>query len=241
METKRKRNSGNRFAISLIGALLLLGSCMPPAPQPPPVLFVTDYQGGNVLTFKNLVGVTGNVIPDNNLIGSQTALSQPLDVGVNAAGQLLVCNYKGSAITIYNDALNTNGNLAPVRTVKGAATEISGPTSLSVDRARDVVYVLNTGAGKVSILVFRQHRVHYRPAKHRDIPGRQDQYPRWHVPRRSNDQGRKYPTKQAGADVPAGEVAGQGIGTERARRMTRTTFLRSAMTCNRNERRISGC
>jgi hypothetical protein len=51
MESKRKSRLGNRFTIGLIGAVLLLRGCMPPASKPPPVLFIADAVGGKILTF----------------------------------------------------------------------------------------------------------------------------------------------------------------------------------------------
>jgi 6-phosphogluconolactonase (cycloisomerase 2 family) len=137
---------------------LLPAGCSPPPAQTPqttsPILFVSDSKGNNVLTFKNPVGVTGNLAPDGNLFGPQTDISGPSDAAVNKAGQLLVCDTSTDRITVYDDALNTNGNLAPVRTVKGAATGLSLPISISLDRSRDVLYVLNNGTGRNSILAF---------------------------------------------------------------------------------------
>ena len=122
------------------------------APPPPPTtLFIANFTGSNVTSYRNPAGVNGNIAPDTNLAGAQTLLAQPSDIIVDAAGNLLATNFGTASITGYDDAVNTNGNLAPDRNVQGAATNLVQPTSLAVNTASDLAFVADIGTDQIYV------------------------------------------------------------------------------------------
>jgi len=129
------------------------GVCSPnpctPSPTPvTPQLFVANFVGKNVVSFKNPQNVNGNQPPDTNLQGAQTQLLNTADIVVTASGVLLSANRvaaPAASVTAYPGAATANGNVAPARNVQGANTGLSLPTTLAISTANDLLFVANNG------------------------------------------------------------------------------------------------
>lgn len=89
---------------------------------------------------------TGNAAPIYTIAGSNTGLSAPWAVALDAAGRLFVSNAgprgtnPGNSITVY--AANATGNAAPIYTIAGSNTGLSSPESIVLDDVGQL-YVLN--------------------------------------------------------------------------------------------------
>jgi hypothetical protein len=122
----------------------------------PDVLFIANFNpvtGNSVTSYQSPETVNGNIAPDTNLQGTQTQLTNPADIVVDAAGALLVTNFATNSITVYSNAISANGNFAPNRNVTGGATGLAGPVSLAVDTTNDLVFVANIAPAN-NILVY---------------------------------------------------------------------------------------
>ena len=105
-------------------------------------------QPGALLVFAP--GAAGNATPIATISGSNTGLSAPADVAVDAAGEIIVSDF--SNVLIF--PANANGNVAPIRIIQGANTGISGANGVAVD-AQGNIYVANTGANSVTVYANR--------------------------------------------------------------------------------------
>ena len=75
-------------------------------------------------------GATGNATPMATIAGSNTGLTSPAGIAVDAAGRLYVTNLAGNgisvnSITVY--AASATGNATPTATIAGSNTELSAP------------------------------------------------------------------------------------------------------------------
>lgn len=127
----------------------------------PPVLFVADFGGQNVVSFANPAALNGLVVPATNLFGpGTTGLSFPADIIVTQNGSLVASNFAGPAgagpgtLTRYDNAVSATGSTAPNATLQGASTDLSTPASLTVNLAQDLVFVANLGPVPGNITVY---------------------------------------------------------------------------------------
>ncbi len=82
-------------------------------------------------------GSNGNVAPSATIAGSNTGLSDPRGIALDANGNIYVANYDASTVTVY--PAGSNGNVAPSETI-----DSPGVTGLALD-ARGNIYVTSGG------------------------------------------------------------------------------------------------
>ena len=126
-----------------------------------PILYIANFgPPGNVTAYDITVPTTlnGNIPPNANLAGAQTALSQPIDLAIATNGALVVGNYRpqgtSASVTTYANALDLgaiNGNIVPAGNVQGAATLLVNPTSLAIDAAHDLAFVSEQAGGTIHV------------------------------------------------------------------------------------------
>src|SRR5580692_2186849 len=81
-----------------VGVLPLLDSSVAQAagPDPQGTIYVADYGAGAIKIFAP--GSNGNVAPERVISGSNTGLSLPGDVKVDALGDIYVANLEGGSV-----------------------------------------------------------------------------------------------------------------------------------------------
>jgi hypothetical protein len=119
------------------------------------VLFVLSTQIG-VVSFERAESATGTSQPRTLLAaGPDSGMYGPRDLAITSTGALFVASENDASIAVYD--ANDTGITAPARRISGASTGISAPVSISVDEARDLLFVVNsgaTGATETDVLVF---------------------------------------------------------------------------------------
>ncbi len=88
-------------------------------------------------------GAGGNVTPTATIAGTNTGLSAPFGVALDAAGQVYVANAGRSgngSITVYTPG--ATGNVTPTATIAGGNTGLTSPLSIALDAAGQL-YVMN--------------------------------------------------------------------------------------------------
>jgi hypothetical protein len=89
---------------------------------------------------QDVVGVVGGAIA-----GTNTGLSQPRGLALDAAGRLLVSNSATPAsITVYASASVATGNVTPSITISGSSTLLRAPGQIALNR--------NVGSGELYVL-----------------------------------------------------------------------------------------
>ncbi|MGA7092919.1 MAG: hypothetical protein WBW87_17965, partial [Candidatus Cybelea sp.] len=78
-----------------------------------PLLYVVNNQASTVTAYR--AGGRGNLAPAISISGSNTQLSTPINLALNAKGKTFVTNLGSNAVTEY--AADANGNVAPVATI----------------------------------------------------------------------------------------------------------------------------
>lgn len=143
------------FLPVVVGIALLACGCVSPRR--------TSVNGGStgklyvstaasILRFGGALQATGNVAPEVTISGSQTQLSSPQRLLLDASGnRLLVANQGGGSILIFSSASTTSGNIAPAA-VLTSTSHMSAPVDLAIDPTGgiDLLYV----ADGQNILVF---------------------------------------------------------------------------------------
>jgi sugar lactone lactonase YvrE len=112
---------------------------------------------GKVTVYPPLAASTGilNEAPIAVIVGSNTLLSRPAGIAVDASGDIYVANQQGGpigpgdiyapgVITIYH--AGNNGNVAPTATISGAATGLVYPLGIALDSFGNI-YVSNSEGG----------------------------------------------------------------------------------------------
>jgi sugar lactone lactonase YvrE len=80
-------------------------------------------------------GSTGNVAPTSSISGSNTGLSVPFGIALDAADNIYVANsgvsgILGNSITVY--AADSNGNVTPAAKIQGANTTLNAPLLIAI-------------------------------------------------------------------------------------------------------------
>jgi len=106
---------------------------------------------GTILRFGGALMASGNVAPEATISGSQTQLSSPQRILLDAAtDRLLVANQGGGSILIFSNASTASGNsIAPSAVLTSTGT-MTAPVDLAIDAGANLLYV----ADGQNILVF---------------------------------------------------------------------------------------
>ena len=97
-------------------------------------------------------GATGNATPTATIAGSNTGLSGPFGIALDAAGRLYVAN-NGVAggpgsITVY--AAGATGNATPTATIPGSNAGLTDPEAIALDAAGQL-YVANYASSTITV------------------------------------------------------------------------------------------
>jgi len=105
----------------------------------------------SILRFSNAESSNGNIAPTGTVNGSNTSLSAPQHLFLDAANdRLYVANQGGSSILVFDNASTLSGNVTPTRVLSGPATLLVAPFDVTLDPVNNLLYV----ADGTSILVF---------------------------------------------------------------------------------------
>ena len=92
---------------------------------------------------------TGNFSPGANVItGTNTGLTMPEDINVDASGKIYVANTGNSSVTTY--AAGSSGNATPLQTISGTNTGLNAPAGISVDTSGNI-YVSNGPSASITV------------------------------------------------------------------------------------------
>lgn len=114
-----------------------------------PCLYVAN-EGANTVTVYP-VGAIGNVKPIQMIGGTKTGLNAPLDVALDAGGNIYVTNSQSNSLTVY--ASGASGNVAPIQKIKGPNTGLRTPYGVAISPIDGNIYVANEAANSVTIYV----------------------------------------------------------------------------------------
>ena len=113
-----------------------------PAPAATGKLYVSNQNGNSILRFDNAFTASGNQAPSATISGTNTGLSGPQFMLLDAANdRLFVANATGSSVLIWDAASTRSGNVAPTRTIAGASTGFVTPSDVALDKTHDLLYV----------------------------------------------------------------------------------------------------
>jgi hypothetical protein len=104
-------------------------------------IFVAEQGDNNITIYPPSPAGTLNELPVTQINGSNTGLSTPDGVAVDATGKIYVAN-RGGSVTVY--AANPIGtvNATPLATIAGSNTGLFNPTGIALD-ASGKIYVSN--------------------------------------------------------------------------------------------------
>jgi sugar lactone lactonase YvrE len=117
---------------------------------------------GNVTIYS--AGSNGNVAPIGTIGGSNTGLSSPSELRLDAGGNVYVPNAQYGTITVYG--AGSVGNVAPLQTISGYNTGLLAPTALALGSSSTpaTIYAANDITGShAAINVFS-------PGSNGDVP-----------------------------------------------------------------------
>jgi hypothetical protein len=112
-------------------------------------IYVTNqypYKPGFVTVYA--AGANGNVSPIQTISGSNTGLSIPTGIAVDASGNIYVANGDNNSVTVYS--AGANGNVSPIRTIIGSKTKLHVPLDLALDVSGNI-YVANGDSNTVTV------------------------------------------------------------------------------------------
>ena len=109
--------------------------------------------GNQILVFAP--DATGNAAPVRTIAGSNTGLSLPIGVALDASGNLYVANRMGAGVTVY--APGASGNVAPLRTL--TASGMQAAEGVAIGQGGDVFASTcpscgASGGGQVAVFHF---------------------------------------------------------------------------------------
>jgi sugar lactone lactonase YvrE len=116
-----------------------------------PCLYVANNGGGpsgagSVTVYPS--GAMGNAKPIQVIAGSNTGLTEPEDVAVDASGNMYVSNDGNNSVTVY--AAGATGNVAPMQTITGSYTGLSSPFGVAIDPLNENIYVANKSGKSIT-------------------------------------------------------------------------------------------
>ncbi len=125
-------------------------------------IYVADYGTSSILVFPPLGDSTGNLneAPVATISGSNTGLSSPSAIALDAGGNIYVTSIFTTSVTIFPPIGSTTGNLneSPTATIVGPngagnLTGLGAPLGIAVD-VSGKIYVANSGSSENSITVY---------------------------------------------------------------------------------------
>jgi Bacterial Ig-like domain len=97
-------------------------------------LYAANSNGASILVFDNASKINGDIAPSRTISGSNTTLSFPTGVWVDAStDRLYIADEGAGTILVFNNASTVNGNVAPSRTIGGSNTTLSAPKTIWLD------------------------------------------------------------------------------------------------------------
>lgn len=108
-----------------------------------PILFVANFGGQSVLSFRASSALSGNVAPRTAIVGANTRLQGPTDMLLDKAGGLLVSNADGQRVVGFLDGLNVTGDVNPNRILPNPDALFQSPQGLAYVPADDLLLVAN--------------------------------------------------------------------------------------------------
>ncbi len=117
-------------------------------------IYVTNLNNGTVTVYPPLGSSTGtlNESPTAAIGGSNTGLSYPTGIALDASGNIYVTNFYNGTVTVYPPLGSSTGTLneSPSAAIAGTNSGLSGPSGIALDASRNI-YVANEGYnGKTS-------------------------------------------------------------------------------------------
>lgn len=145
-------------AITVVGAVFSFTGCLGTSSTPStshaisakrahpcPCLYVVNEQSPSVTVFAS--GASGNVKPIQDISGSYTQLTNPVDIAVDASGEIYVTNAVNNVVTIYS--AGATGNVAPIRDIAGSG--LYYPEGIAIDPSTQDIYVANANNNTIAI------------------------------------------------------------------------------------------
>src|SRR6266516_60461 len=118
-------------------------------PVTPAAFYVANFTGNSITVYA--AGAAGNATPAASIAGSNTGLSVPVGIALDATGRLYVIDNFSNTITIY--APGAAGDATPAATIAGSNTGLNRPVGIAVD-ATGRLYGTNFGSGNFSIVIY---------------------------------------------------------------------------------------
>jgi hypothetical protein len=115
-------------------------------------MFLVDGTGNAINVYDSASTLNHVASPNRAISGSQTQLSAPAGLQLDALGRLVVSNLAGKAITIYANAATASGNISPTASMSGSSTQLAGPTQIAVTTSNNTLFVADGIAA--SVLIF---------------------------------------------------------------------------------------
>src|SRR5262249_55262808 len=81
-----------------------------------------------------------DAIPSKIIAGSNTGVTFPSGIALDALGKIYVANVDANAVMVY--PADRNGDVAPLATIRGPDTDLNLPVNLALD-SRENIYVTN--------------------------------------------------------------------------------------------------
>ena len=140
--------SASGGATANVGYVPQTAAAQPSGRGNPVQVFTANRGYSSILGFKAVTrNTTGNVAPTTTIAGSNTLLSDPSSLAMDAQHNTYVANAAGNQIEVF--AAGANGNVAPVRIISGPATQLFGINGLYVD-PNGYLWAANYSAGTVT-------------------------------------------------------------------------------------------
>jgi hypothetical protein len=117
------------LVLSAVAVPLAGGGVANAVPDTQGTIYVADAGSNAIDVFA--AGSSGNVAPTRVVSGSNTGLSEPGDVKVDAAGDVFAVNFTGDSIVEF--APQASGNVAPTCTLSGSNTGLRTPDDMSLE------------------------------------------------------------------------------------------------------------
>jgi len=114
-------------------------------------MFLADSSSNAVDIYDSASTLNHVVSPNRILSGSQTQLSAPSGLQIDATGRLVVSNFGSASITIYAGAATANGSSSPATTINGGNTHLSNPSQIAVVGSSGQLFIADGAAASVVV------------------------------------------------------------------------------------------